>query len=111
MRLEYKIYYEQSETGPSPEVEQEIMKGSTRVADLENGKKTTVKTRAVELYKEEQSESGNIINSDILIGGKGEVHGMRARLYVTLPDGKEVYREFSEPSSLSNDRFPWVQSE
>ena len=58
---------------------------------------------------------GSVFNSEglMLSGGrvtnaKGEVHGIRGRLYIQLPSGKEVFREFHAPSSLSLKRYRWV---
>lgn len=40
-------------------------------------------------------------------GGKGEVHGLRARLCKKMLDGTVSYREFTSPSSLSETKYPW----
>ena len=40
-------------------------------------------------------------------GGKGDVHGLRARLCKKMLDGTVAYREFSNPKSLSTSRYPW----
>ena len=107
LRIEYRIYYEQSMQGLNPEPEQKVFRGSVDVPSLGKGEKVSVKTDSVEIYDEELSRDARISSSYTPVGGKGEVHGLRARIYLTLPGGKESMREFSEPSSLSEQRFTW----
>ena len=44
------------------------------------------------------------------VGGKSEVNGMRAKLYLKTASGKEFMREFSHPTTLSTSKFPWKEA-
>jgi hypothetical protein len=107
IRIEYVVYYEQSEGGwQKPEVVQKRFTHKDSMADISADGKSVVTTKPVEIF------SDNITFNDwaadqTLYGGKGEVHGMRARLYMKMPSGKEVERRFCFPDKLSDVKHPW----
>ncbi len=110
IRLEYRIYYEQSKTtrdGRKPESEQKVYKGQKALANIASGDVTTLMTEPVEVYDDKINPMDIMIGGDPRQGGEGEVHGLRARLFMKLSNGEEVVRHFSLPSSLSEERFPW----
>lgn len=107
-RIEYKIYYEQSETfTDDTEAEQLIFKGSLDVAALKQKEKAELQTEYVQIREVEISLDPGLIFDNPPTGAKGEVHGMRARVYLMMPNGEEAMREFCEPSSLSEKQYPW----
>jgi hypothetical protein len=111
MRMEYKIYYEQSETSLSSddnEAEQLILEGKLDVAALKQTEKIKLQTAYVQLREVEISlDSGLFFVDATPTGAQGDVHGMRARIYLAMASGEEAMREFCEPSSLSEKEFPW----
>jgi len=110
LRIEYKIYYEQSKTTTgSPKFVQQIEYATIKIPELVNNKKVSFQTKPVEIYEEETILDPGMYYDMPPTGAEGEVHGMRARLYITLPSGQEAMREFCEPSSLSEDRYPWEE--
>jgi len=108
LKIEYKIYYEQSETTQgNPVTEQKRLDGSLDVKDIKPDAQQKVATKTVEISRTQFSNDGDVTRVQPKTGGKGEVHGMRARITMTLPSGQKSMREFSQPSSLSDKRFPW----
>lgn len=110
IRMDYRIYYEQSKTsdsGRKPEPEQKVYKGKKELADIASGDVLTLMTDPVEVYRDDINLFDQQLNEDTRQGGVGEVHGIRARLYLKLSSGEEVMREFSQPSSMKEERFPW----
>jgi len=110
VRMEYKIYYEQSDAHFGfQEPEQKIFNGQISIPLIEPGKKCVIVTEKVKIQKDsvppkkpkkdEGAGQGH--------GAKGDVHGVRARLYLKLPSGKEVKREFSYPDKLPSGKFGW----
>lgn len=107
IRMNYIIYYEQSlETYEKPE-EKQFSFAKEKILPALLGKKTTpIMTNSVEIH----SDSINSISwtsGRSRVGGKGDVHGIRARIYMMTSSGKEVMREFSHPKALSLTKFPW----
>ena len=110
IRIEYRIYYEQSKTSTAsrkPTPEQKVYKGSKELANIPSGDSITLRSEPVEVYNDEINPVDQMIGGDPRQGGEGEVHGIRARFFMKLSTGEEVMREVSQPSSLSEDRFPW----
>lgn len=109
LQLHYRIYYEQSETGTgNPEPVQYVLKAASPVTNIESDEITTLTTKAVEIFETDINMDGRTTTtSNPVTGGEGEIQGIRARLYMTLPSGLHAMREFSQPSSLSEKRFSW----
>ena len=108
IRMEYRIYFEQSKmaSGHNPEPEQHCFRGQLTVPSIEGASRKAVLTDAVEIYKDDINPIPQV-GGDPRQGGKGEVQGIRARIYMKLSTGDEVMREFHHPSSLSERDFPW----
>lgn len=109
IRMEYRIYYEQSEIewDKKPEAKQKVLKEEMAIPPLAGKSKTTVTTKPIEIHKDSINVMP-IAGGDLRSGGKGEIHGLRARLYMKMPSGQEVMREFQQPGSLSEEQFPWT---
>ena len=65
-----------------------------------------VTTESVEIH-EDCVNRVLMIGGDKRRGGKGEVHGIRVRLYMKMSSGKDLLREFSFPEKLPEKKFPW----
>jgi hypothetical protein len=76
---------------------------------IKQKEKAELQTEYVQIKKVEISLDGGLVFDNPPTGAKGEVHGMRARIYLALPSGEEAMREFCESSSLSEKRFPWEE--
>jgi len=117
-RMEYRIYYEQTERGVDQDAEQKVFQGETDLALLAPRSSNEFMTEAVEIFNDNLSavnvitldEKGNE-SSGALEEGEGEIHGIRGRLIVPLASGESLVREFHHPSSLSEKKYPWDQSE
>ena len=108
VRMEYKIYYEQSEEGwGRQEPEQKVFDGQVTIPLIEPGKKCVIVTEKVEIHKDNLPPKTDKKTGKVRFGAKGDVHGLRARLYLKLPSGKEAKREFSYPKDLSSGKFGW----
>ena len=108
IRMEYQIYYEQSEMvwAKKPEAKQKNFSGKMVVPTLAVKSKTMVTTESVEIH-EDSVNPVPVAGGDQRRGGKGEVHGIRVRLYMKMSSGAEVMREFSSPEKLSDKKYPW----
>ena len=108
IRMEYRIYYEQSEMvwEKKPEAKQNHFSGKKAVPTLSGKSKTMVTTESVEIHEDSVNPIPQA-GGDQRRGGKGEVHGLRVRLYMKMSSGKEIMREFSCPEKLSEKKFPW----
>lgn len=109
IRMEYRIYYEQSKMtrdGEKPEPKQLCLEGNMSIPELPPKTKISVTTNPVEIFEEDINPLP-VLGGDPRIGGKGDLHGMRARIYMKTATGEEVMREVSQPSSLSEEKFPW----
>jgi len=107
IRMEYRIYYEQSkETRGSPVAEQKVFKGEMELPVLVGKKKTPLSTESIEIYTD-SINSISWADGSARVGGKGKAHGLRARLYMTTASGNEIVRTFCHPGSLSDENFPW----
>ena len=117
-RMEYRIYYEQTERGVDQDAEQKVFQGETGLALLAPRSSSDFMTEAVEIFNDNLSavnvitldEKGNE-SSGALEEGEGEIHGIRGRLIVPLASGENLVREFHHPSSLSEKKYPWDQPE
>jgi len=107
IRMEYKIYYEQSEVHYGrQDPEQKIFDGEISIPLIEPGGKYVVATWKVEIHKDSappKSKKGGGQG----YGAKGDVHGVRARLYMKLPSGKKITREFTYPDQLPSSKYGW----
>lgn len=105
--VEYVIFYEQSQKSyDKPKIHQ-LTKRDTVEIQRVDGKSTWVKkTDDVTVHKD-NIMSKNWTSGRSRTGGKGEVHGLRARLCKKMLDGSVRYREFTNPTSLSETRYPW----
>ncbi len=107
VRMEYNIYYEQSkESYEKPVADQKTFTDKITLPSLMGKKKTLVMTKGVEIHND-NINSINWVSGRARVGGKGEVHGMRARIYMKTSSGREIMREFCHPVSLSLGKFPW----
>ena len=108
IRMEYIVYYEQSEISinEEPVAVQNVLKEEIPVPVLDAGKNVVVSTKPVEVYHD-NINAVDWADGSVYIGGEGEIHGFRARLYMKMPSGNEIMREFSYPEKLSDAKFPW----
>ncbi len=108
IRMEYQIYYEQSEMvwEKKPEVKQKHFGGKMVIPTLPGQSKTAVTTESVEIHEDNVNPVPQA-GGDQRRGGKGDVHGIRVRLYLKMASGAEIMREFSSPEKLSEKKFPW----
>lgn len=108
IRMEYTIYYEQSEIARNeqPELEQKFFKDELPLPPLEPRNNVVVSTKPVEIH-DDNVNAISWADGSVFVGGEGEVHGVRVRLYMKMPSGKEVMREFCHPDKLSEEEFPW----
>ena len=107
LRLVYIIYYEQSEMSwEKPEVVQKTKRGELSIPLIKSRNKAKVETESVEIYRDNVSQRAWISDKN-RTGGEGNVHGLRARLFMTLPSGKQIVRDFSYPEKLSLVDYPW----
>ena len=112
LRIEYKLYYEQSQTTQQKKDPEELVyEGTFDVPLLAPKKRSELQTEPVEIQNTDVSINESLDFDYPIMGGKGKVYGMRARIYLKLPSGKEAMREFSYPESLSSDRYPWEKEE
>jgi hypothetical protein len=107
LRLDYIIYYEQSTISwEKPEVVQKTKRAQISIPVIKGRTPTKVETESVEVHSDNVTQ-GAWVSDRVRTGGEGDVHGLRARLYMKLPSGRELVREFSYPDKLSEERFPW----
>lgn len=108
IRMEYRIYYEQSEINweRKPEAMQKILSAEMVIPTLAGNSKVTVTTKPIEIH-EDNINPIPMAGGDSRQGGKGKILGIRARLYMKMASGQEVMREFSSPEKLSEEKFPW----
>jgi hypothetical protein len=108
IRMQYQIYYEQSKMAwdKKPKVVQKHVSKKMDIPTLQEQSKIMVTTESVEIHEDSINEVPSY-RGDLRQGGKGDVHGMRARIYMKMPSGKEVMREVTYPQNLSEKRFPW----
>ncbi len=108
IRMEYQIYYEQSEmvSDKKPEVIQKYFAGKMEVPTLSAKSKKVIVTEPVEIH-EDNINPVPVAGGDLRQKGQGEVHGIRVRLYLKMPSGNEVLREICRPEKLSEKKFPW----
>ena len=112
LRIEYKIYYEQSEsTQKKIDPKDYVSEGTIAVEPIKSKKKAALQTEAVQIKNTDININGNFSFDYPPVGAKGKTIGMRAHIYMKLPSGKEAMREFSIPESLSAERYPWEEEE
>jgi hypothetical protein len=109
--MEYCIYYEQSNMAmdKKPETVQKVFQGKETVPEIPVKKKVSMTTKPVEIYEDNLNNIPQGGDGDVRRPGKGDVHGMRARLYMTTSSGEKVMREVSSPSTLSEKNYPWKE--
>ena len=116
-RLEYRIYYEQTERGIDQDSNQKVFSGESELPLLVPRSSSEFMTASVEIFNDNLSAL-NVITLDAkgnqssgaLEEGEGNIHGIRGRLLVPLADGENLVRAFHHPSSLSEKKYPWDQS-
>jgi hypothetical protein len=109
IRMEYKIYYEQSEMTrdrSKPIAEQKNLNETVALDAIPAKESITFQTKPVEIHEDDINEIDSR-TGDPRQAGKGRVHGIRARFYMTLTTGDQIMREICEPSSLSLETCPW----
>lgn len=93
MRMEYRIYRDMKYNGKA------YISADSYRKTIEN-----MKHSADCVVKGAGHLSFRIPSRDFL----NEVLSMRARIYLPLPDGREVMREITFPESLPEEKFPWT---
>lgn len=107
LRLVYIIYYEQSEMSwEKPIVVQKTRREELSIPLIKGRTKSKVETESVEIHRDNVTQRA-WVSDRVRTGGEGEIHGLRARLFMTLPSGKEIVRDFSYPEKLSLVKYPW----
>ena len=105
--IEYIIFYEQSkESYDKPVINQLIKKDKLEIKYISEKSDVVKETDDITTFKD-NIMSKNWTDGRSRTGGKGDVHGFRARLCKKMLDGTVAYREFSNPKSLSTARYPW----
>ena len=105
--IEYIIFYEQSnESYDKPVINQLIKRDKLEIKYILEKSNLVKKTDDITTFKD-NIMSKNWTSGRSRTGGKGDVHGLRARLCKKMLDGTVAYREFSNPKSLSTSRYPW----
>lgn len=105
--LEYKIYYEQTDSGVNQEAVMGVLEDTLEVPSIAPKKMVKVQTKTVEIHEESRKSSDYMSYSSNSKPATGKVCGIRGRLTIKLPKDKEIVREFSEPASLSDKKYPW----
>ncbi len=108
MRMDYRIYYEQSEMvwDEKPETLLHCFSGKMTLPTVPSKGTVSVLSKSVEIHK----DSINTIRQaggDQRQPGKGDVIGFRGRIYMEMTSGEEVMREISLPKTLSLKKYPW----
>ena len=107
MRMEYRIYYEQSrENRDKQNPTQYIWGGKSDISTLSGGQSVKVGTEPVTIYDDNLNPISWADGSE-RVPGRGDVHGIRARIYLKTKSGKEIMRECCHPSTLSSADYPW----
>ncbi|WP_372798470.1 hypothetical protein [Pontiella sp.] len=107
MRMEYRIYYEQSsENWNKQEPEQFVFAAEAEVSAVAGGQGIKIMTQPVTIYDDNLNAISWSDGSE-RVPGRGEVHGIRARLYMKNKSGGEIMREACYPKNLSNEEFAW----
>lgn len=107
LRMEYVIYYEQSEESwEKPVTKQEALSGKTDIEPIPVRKKSEITSESVAVFQD-YIDQKNWTSGRVRTGGEGKVHGIRVRLFMKLDEEKEAMREFAFPDSLSKEEFPW----
>ena len=105
--IEYIIYYEQSETAwDKTQAEQKTERGAYQLALLQPNQSDQTQSKSVIIY-DDNIAGKNWVGGGNQVGGKGDIHGMRVRIFKRI-DGEVIYREFSYPDSLSATTYPWT---
>ena len=73
---------------------------------ISGGQGTKVMTEPVTIY-DDNINPIRWSNGSERVPGRGEVHGIRARLYMKTNSGEEIMREVCYPKNLSNADFAW----
>lgn len=108
MRAVYIIYYEQSDMAlnKKPEVIQRYLRNSLSIPSLDSRQKVVLTTDEVEIH-EDNVNSVDWSDGSVYVGGDGDIHGIRVRLYMKTASGKEIMREIAYPEKLSDEKFRW----
>ena len=105
--IEYIIYYEQSETAwDKTQAEQKTERGAYQLASLQPNQSNQTQSKSVIIF-DDNIAGKNWVGGGNQVGGKGDIHGMRMRIFKQI-DGEVIFREFSYPDSLSATIYPWT---
>lgn len=105
--IEYIIYYEQSETAwDKTQAEQKIERGAYQLASLQPNQSDQMQSKSVIIF-DDNIAGKNWVGGEFQVGGKGDIHGMRMRIFKRI-NGEVIYLEFSYPDSLSATIYPWT---
>ncbi len=112
MRVEYIIFYEQLSTGiKDVDPIQKQLKGAFEVLDLHAREKISATTEAAQIFEEDRRRGVHVGSTSIddykPHEAQGRIHGIRAKVYVTLANGDEISRDYCAPSKLSLEKYPW----
>jgi hypothetical protein len=107
MRMEYRVYYEQSrENRDKQKPAQYIWAAKSDISPIPGGQSVKVVTKPVTIYDDNLNPIGWADGSE-RVPGRGDVHGIRARIYLKTASGKEIMREACYPKNLSSGEFAW----
>ena len=108
IRMDYRIYYEQSKMvwEEKPEMIQHCFSGKMTVPTVPAKGKLSVITKSVETHKDNINPVPQR-GGDQRRPGEGDVIGFRAQIYMKMASGEEVMREFCQPNTLSLKKYPW----
>jgi hypothetical protein len=107
MRMEYRIYYEQSrENRDKQNPDQFILAGKSDISAIAGGQSAKIVTQPVTIY-DDNLNAISWSDASERVPGRGDVHGVRARIYMKTKSGKELMREACYPDNLSTGDFGW----
>jgi len=96
LRVDYCIYSDHKKNG---ENYTEIKSYRREIGVMKPASLEKIDTRKCSSYKNPDDHSLN------------ETVGVRFKVYMTLPDGREITREAQLPKSLSKEKYPWEDYE
>lgn len=107
MRMEYRIYYEQSrENRNKQNPDQFVLAAESEVSAVAGGQNIKIMTKPVTIYDDNINAISWADGSE-RVPGRGDVHGIRARIYMKTKSGKEIMREVCYPKNLPSGVFGW----
>ena len=108
IRVDYRIYYEQSKMiwDENPEMIQHCFRGKMTVPTVPAKGEVSVTSKSVETHNDNINPVPQA-GGDQRRAGEGDVIGFRAQIYMKMASGEEVMREFCQPNTLSLKKYPW----